>query len=285
MTIICYHHDDLDGIVAGAIVLEAERNVEFIAVNYGDMWDEELVKDAKVYVVDFSFPVMMKLKESCKELVWIDHHKTAMEQQIDAWNDEEIKGLRSMELSGCELTWQYFHNGENVPQVVKYVGDMDLWEFDYGNDTKQYCEAAKYIFTTPDDYLLGFMLTTGQLNFEKATEIKEQGKILIKAKEERVKKVFHKGIDISLQGYRARLMNTTCDTSEVGAYVYTMPEYDMAVMYQIIGNDVILSFRSNVVDVGEIAESYGGGGHKFASGATVDFEILIGWYNTCKKNI
>lgn len=124
---IVYHHDDLDGITAAAIIHHSIGDGVFKAVNYGDTWTLDEVQNEVVFVVDFSFLNMVALRDACKQLVWIDHHKTAMEMQQAAWCDSTINGLRSLDFAGCELTWMYLHPNELMPDIVRYVGDIDMW--------------------------------------------------------------------------------------------------------------------------------------------------------------
>ena len=272
---IVFYHDDLDGITAAAIVNHFYPDTEFVSVNYGDMWKPEEIEGKEVWVVDFSFPNMRELAEACDSLDWIDHHRTAMEQQREAWEDKNIFGIRSLEKSGCELTWDYLKNPEaRTPNIISLVGDMDMWQFKYKN-TRAVCEAAVYELTDPKDNIWEVLF--GSPIFSEAAEedLEIHGSVLLEAKRRRVEQLFNHGTDITFFGHRARIMNATTDISTLGEYVYKQDDYDMAVMWQVINNEVILSFRSDTVDVGEIAESFGGGGHKAASGATVDFRTLL----------
>lgn len=273
--VICYYHDDLDGIASAAIVKNAfQSDIELIRVNYGDMWKPEDVKGNEVFVLDFSFPNMLDLAHSCRVLNWVDHHRTAMEQQKKAWDSEEIFGIRSLDKAGCELTFEYMHPaGTPVPDIIKYISDMDMWKFNYER-TRAICEAAQYELTGPDSDLWPILFTPA-LADQLLDDLEVHGSVLLEAKRQRVKRIFEKGTDVALFGQRARLMNATSDISEAGEYVYSKTEYDMAVLWQVIEGKVVLSFRSNSVDVGKIAERLGGGGHKTASGAIVDFPTLL----------
>jgi oligoribonuclease NrnB/cAMP/cGMP phosphodiesterase (DHH superfamily) len=276
--IICYHHDDLDGIASAAVILKKYPSAKCIAVNYGDTWDPAIINNAQVFVVDFSFPDIQLLKNACRELYWIDHHRTAMEQQKTAWNDPSIPGKRTLELAGCELTWMYLYPDIPMPEIIKLIGDMDMWEFEYGYLTRTVCEAAKYELTDPTDDLWAVLFCKG-IDEAALEDLSTHGAVLLEAKEQRIKKTFKNGTDIALFGYQARIMNATTDISETGSYVYEQDNYDIAVMWQMIGKDVILSFRSNKVDVGRIAERFDGGGHKAAAGATITFTELMNIYN------
>ncbi len=96
----CYYHGaDLDGHCSGAIVKKYFNDrgmyANLVPVDYGDSpnWEEISVGDT-VFVVDFSFPreVMRELDHTCEFLIWIDHHKTA----INDLEDLELLYLKSL---------------------------------------------------------------------------------------------------------------------------------------------------------------------------------------------
>jgi len=267
---LVYHHNDMDGICAAAIVHRHHvYNFKSVPVQYNkDTWNEEDVKEADyVYVLDFTFPDMEKLAEIAGDkLVWCDHHKTAMEQHLELWNSE-IEGLRSLDSAGCTLTWNYCFMGVELPKAVQYIADRDMWKFEY-EETKAFCMAANILINDPSDDRWNHILLIRDT--EETEDMIEFGNFLLNSQEHRVKKLFENGTDITFHGHRARLCNTTSDFSELGEYIYSQPEYDIAVMWQIINGKIIFSLRSNTVDCAAIAQTYSGGGHKGAAGFSLD---------------
>jgi len=80
---ICYHHNDLDGRCAAAIVLKKYPECKMREINYKDNPDflEEVQENELVYIVDFSFKPD-KMQEllavtQAKRIHWGDHHNTA----------------------------------------------------------------------------------------------------------------------------------------------------------------------------------------------------------------
>ena len=107
---ICFHHDDADGQGSGAVVRYAlGPDVLLFEADHDDRpipWDE--VNDAdKIIVVDFSFPLETMLKfADGRDLIWIDHHKSAIAQLGEY--AEEWNGLQSIDEAACVLSWKYF---------------------------------------------------------------------------------------------------------------------------------------------------------------------------------
>jgi oligoribonuclease NrnB/cAMP/cGMP phosphodiesterase (DHH superfamily) len=260
---ICYHHNDLDGICSAAIIKFLYPYTKFIPVDYGYQYKNEDVEGKNVFVVDFSFNDMDKLAEKANHLVWIDHHKSAMERQPKAWASKRIAGIRSLEYAGCELTWKYY-SGLDAPLVVQYIGDMDMWEFEL-DATKTICEYMNVVFKDPEDAILQGLIRKNDMAI--LGEIMSKGEALLEAKQVRIEQNFKNGKNIVLWDKIFRLINTNHDISATGEYVYKMDDYDGALMWFADDGIVRCSMRSNgKVDVRLIAESFGGGGHPNAAG-------------------
>ena len=254
--VVCYYHNDMDGISSASIVKQVYPDAKFIRVDYGDV-ARMPVQETTVIVVDFSFEpdAMRTLKDSSKELIWIDHHKTSMEKMPDLWNDETIKGIRNIEKAACELTWEWFFPFANVPRAIKLIGDRDAWRFKFGDDTKAFNEYISMKFKQPDVDLL-------ECDVE---EIIQHGYLLLKKKQEQIRKTFEQGFDSSLFGYYVRVVNTNMNVSDVGEYCYKEKKYPIALIWSIRKGKIICSLRSNKIDVSKYAKDMGGG-HKFAAG-------------------
>jgi hypothetical protein len=100
-------------------------------INYGMPFPWEDIKPTDtVIMVDFSlqpYDEMYRLRDLLQEngtLIWIDHHKTA----LDFLPDLRVAGLREIGKAGCELAWKYFFPNEPAPYVVGLVGRFDVWD-------------------------------------------------------------------------------------------------------------------------------------------------------------
>lgn len=271
--IICYYHDDLDGIMSAIIVAKKFPNAKFIKVNYGDDWHVNDIIDSYCIIVDFSFPNMDELKQCCDSLCWIDHHKSAMERNEELWNSD-IYGRRNLDKSGCELTWEHFFIGREMPEHIKLIGDMDMWKFQYGDRTKRFIEGLSIRdFSAICDNILYDMTETrwDETNNYIIEDICEDGVTLLEAKRTRIKKSFADGFEKKFMGHKTFFVNTNHDISNMGEYIYKDKNYPIAFIYSFRNDEVICSLRSNTIDVGDIAKKFDGGGHKFAAG----FEMSI----------
>ncbi|AKB23089.1 DHH family phosphoesterase [Methanosarcina sp. WH1] len=277
-TILIYHHDDNDGCcsaaVAGNCYGRNEFAIKFVAINYGkESWNEEEIGSAeKVWLLDFTSDNMNEFVKACgSKLIWIDHHKTAMEKYPDLWNSSDIPGIRSIEKAACVLTWEYTHP-ENIspPAAVAYIGDKDIWKFEY-DETRAFAAGFSLMVKTPDDAVWDVLLSFSSECGDTVNKMVSVGELLLEAQNYKLQKAFERGVDCNFHNWKARLVNTTGNISELGEFIYKKPEYDIAIMWQAVENMVVFSLRSDSgnpdsPDCAKIAQQYGGGGHKNAAG-------------------
>lgn len=140
--IVIYHKNCTDGTAAAWVAQCFFKNlglpVEFIDASYDD--DVPSIQAANVYILDFSYSAdnMSWLIERNKKVVVIDHHESAIqrlsgvveEYMIDVNSNilvENDAWLLNKEHSGAVLAWQYFFPNLEVPKILLYVEDRDLW--------------------------------------------------------------------------------------------------------------------------------------------------------------
>ncbi|MDY9925557.1 DHH family phosphoesterase [Methanosarcina sp.] len=288
--ILIYYHDDNDGLCSAAVAANYyDRDgfaIKFVPINYGkESWSEEEIRAAeKVWLVDFASDRMDDFVKTCgSKLIWIDHHKTAMEKFPDLWNSSNIPGIRSVEKAACVLTWEFTHP-EYVPPpaAVAYIGDKDIWKFEY-IETRAFSAGFSLMVKIPDDSAWDVLLGSSSEYEDTVNRMVSIGELLLEAQNYKLQKAFERGVDCIFHNWKARLVNTTGNISELGEFIYKKPEYDIAIMWQAVENMVVFSLRSDSgnpdsPDCAEIAQQYGGGGHKNAAGfqkKNMDFPHLL----------
>ncbi len=141
-TLVIHHSSDFDGIFCREIARKFLPDAELIGWDYGqpkiniDSYDS-------VYVLDLSPECLQHfLINPSPEVIWIDHHKSA----IDKF-DSTISGYRIDGVAACRLAWQYFRlfhptGGSfslprkedyverriNEPLAVRLAGEYDIWD-------------------------------------------------------------------------------------------------------------------------------------------------------------
>lgn len=287
--IIFYHNADFDGMCSNNIIVDYyENNIKpkinsiSIGINYNNDLEETLNKhelslddiynNNKVYIVDFSFDyrIMKLLKEKIDpdNLIWIDHHKTAIDNSI-IHNYNNIKGVRNDKTAACELVWEYFHPNTEVPIGVDYLASYDIWDhsdiyvlyFQYG--------ARKYL---PKDYN-----TTWYEMFDNQTDILNKilsyGKLIYEYECEQNKRIAKSiSYTINFHGHRALVANRGHISSKFFDSIYDPNKHDIFIKYYLDkSNKYFVSlYTSKDIDLTNIAKYYNGGGHPHACGFQLD---------------
>jgi len=265
---LCLHHDDADGLCAGAVVRRRFGDaVELHEIDYGRPipWDKIEAAET-VIITDFSLPRddMLKIYEAKGEnFIWIDHHISAIEEMSDF---EGIPGLRALDRAACVLTWEYFFPEYNVPAAVLFIGDRDIWQFDY-LQTRAFSEGLSSEDTeTSNDILWNALLSDDQ---ELVQRLIDRGEVLLKARlKEIARQVEANGFELTFGGYRTMAVNLPSN-GDIGHHICSLG-YDVAYVYRDDFQDgqifTKVTLYSETVDVSQLAVLYGGGGHKGAAG-------------------
>lgn len=99
-------------------------------VSYGQPMPE-IPDGQEVIIADFSYPeaVLRELAERSHFLTVLDHHKTAQESLAGIIaNPPENSLIRfDMNKSGAMLAWQEFVSEKDIPDLIWYIQDRDLW--------------------------------------------------------------------------------------------------------------------------------------------------------------
>ena len=274
MVKIFYHKADLDGHCAGAVARHRYEGtgveIEMIPMNYGDCfpWDS-IAKDEEVVMLDFSlqpFTDMVRLHRDAR-LLWIDHHKSAIDASRLAGLDKEIPGIRIDGVAACRLAWRHFFPDEPEPRAVELLGLYDVWDmadeavlpFQYGMRMQS---------TDPrDHYPLWKMLFESESRT--LVPIFNQGEtILVYQTEENRKYCNFSAFETMLGEHRGIALNRMMTNSMVFESVWDPVRHDLMIAFGWTGAKwtVSLYTMKPEVDCSALARQYGGGGHRKAAG-------------------
>ena len=276
--ILVLYHADLDGVASAACVglKYPKEKITYRHYNYGwPLEEKDFYGYDIVYAVDVSFsdhPWVYTLPG----LVWIDHHKTALEyESANPWM-KNIPGLRKIGKGACEFTWEYLFPDVECPELVKYLSAYDVWDktrFPWV-DTLMVEYGSKHIFSLSPVKLIDFLKANGNLE-----ELKKIGRILLSDKEKTGRSnLYNNGLYIhDFFGMRAMLLNTSSFSSLAFSSYYNPEYFDVMIPFQISPDKKVrVSFYTENpdIDVSIVAEHFGGGGHKGAAGGMMSLEEL-----------
>jgi hypothetical protein len=240
----------------------------FVGCNHGDSFDHihEIVAGKNVAVLDFSFKSELSdaFIASASSFVVLDHHASA---------EQELRHLPprnkvfEMKQSGCTLAWNFFHPGVDVPLLLRYVEDKDIWRWSLRSSKEVNAALSAQSFTFQEfHHLVQGGAAAIQRLVEAGTAILAQQNCIVKS---HLKKAF-KCVLTFAPSLPACLLNSTVFASELGNSMCVELGASLGVVwhYEHDSDVTRVSLRSNSddVDVAAMARSMGGGGHRRASG-------------------
>lgn len=282
---ICFHHNDLDGRCAGALVSRYMccRNIDcFIEVDYVKVPDASMIKRGEdVFIVDYCYTkaTVSQLKgiiEKAGHVVWIDHHKSSSDllldiNEYDFLTNSKVKIVVDTKLCGAALTYMYFEyeSGNAMPRFLRYVDDWDRWakrypesyKFKLGMDAIDHSPTAKiWIDLMFDPDVTERVLQSGDIIEDYVTSHNH----------EYCKQFAFKCV---LNGLKCYALNLRENSKAFGDLIN---HCDAVVTFVFNGTSYQYSIYSTKqdIDCAKIAECYGGGGHRGAAGFECNTLIL-----------
>ena len=278
--ILCYHHNDMDGKSAGAVVAHyfgIEDDTNFHEVNYdGNLPNIENARDFDcVIFVDYSFTektchVLKDLIKKDVKIIWIDHHGSSVnliEKHPEFANSDNIDGVVQEGISGAALAYMFFNrvDYDDIPYFLKLVSDYDCWKnemlpqstyFKLGVDTYDYgpfSDLWKDLFESNNDpKLIKDICNTGKI-------IKEY------IDRDHAAALATDSYESEIDGHKCLCINKRGNSWIFGDRIN---DYPLVCAWQYNGKQYTYSLYSHEkgIDVSKIAENHGGGGHPHASG-------------------
>lgn len=275
VNMVIHHGGCNDGFGSAFVVwLWRKRNgidtdIVYHPASYGQQIPD--VTGKYVMILDFSykFAIMENMLMKSNQILIIDHHKTAEAELKDFPDDNKIFDMKH---SGAMLTWQFCFPSEEPPRLIKYIEDRDIW-------TKLY----------PETDAFGTWLITKQQTFELFESLLDETYLdeVIKIgyyyetynkyiMEKNIPYVSVKMMDIGNKVFFVGYLNSVELKSDIGNRICTdYPLLDFSAIYNINDrhNNTIFSLRSTdkQSDCSLVARSFGGGGHRNASGMSLPY--------------
>ena len=273
---IIYHKDCMDGLssafIAHCSFLELEQKAEFYPMHYNEIDQVKnipLERDDILMLLDFSLPkeIIEKIAEN-NAVVVIDHHKTAM--HLTEIKNPNVSVIFDLEKSGAILTFEYFESLSCNPlnkELFEYIQDRDLWKWKLPGSK----EVSSSLALQVEKNNINSFKQAYWVFQDNQREFKSTGTTVLKMQQKQVDEKVDKCFEINILGHKFKAINATENVSELGNAICNKYNMPTLIYFQISRDEVVLSFRSldHLVDVSEIAKRFGGGGHKCASGATI----------------
>ncbi len=311
--VVIFHRADFDGLFCREIAKKAlgTDGVTYIGWDYGDPVPK-VSPDEDLYMLDISVEGLM----DHPNLVWIDHHKTAIEKY------GKRPGLQVDGVAACRLAWQWFNADHTVypygdddltpeeykrhyidrlfqePLAVRLAGEYDIWDkrdpraevFQHGLrsvDLDEVVTCSRSVDGASETYeqsiwqtLLWANGADGGLAGYQVKHLLSRGEAVQYAKQqEDVSIIKAQGFTVVFEGLTFLALNTPrCNSLSFAAGV--LPEHDGLMGFNWTGKDWRVSLyhvpHKTDIDLSAIAVKFGGGGHRGACGFRCERLPFIG---------
>lgn len=303
---VIHHSADFDGLFCREIARKFLPDATLIGWDYKDQ-KIPFPNEGFVYVLDLSPECFENLdstllSEISERLIWIDHHKSAIEK----W-PTPLRGYRIDSVAACRLAWQWFATlQKNVgvadgslksetatsilpdklayverrvtePMAVRLAGEYDIWDkrdpraelFQHGLRSQALTELTWKLLLIDDgsaDSVVDSLLHNGKvLQYARAKEYEQV--------------ITEQGFDVEFDGIKfLACCSHECDIRSHLFEAGIKPHHEGLFGFTYTGKDWRVSLYGVPgkpdVDLSVIAVKHGGGGHKQACGfkaATLPF--------------
>ena len=263
-TVLLYHAGCPDGFgAAWAFWRKYGNSIEYIPVSHGA--EPPDVEGCHVYMADFCYKrdILLQLKDKAESLVVLDHHISAQEEcgDLDFCTFD-------MGHSGAFLAWSYLFSEDNVPLLIKYIEDRDLWKWNL-NFTEEILSAVDSFERTFDnwDKLHSFLDAEDSVRWKR---VKTMGEGILQYKKNLIKSLMRNSYETVIAGKSVPVINTPFFQSEIAAEMALGSDFAAAYYYDGDAYKFSLRSREGGEDVSSVAAKFGGGGHKNASGFRIE---------------
>lgn len=228
-----------------------------------------------VYIADLSFTPeyfeRLRAKLGADNVRLLDHHKSAAEVFAQYKNDPNV--VFNMEKSGAMLAWQEFFPEKDIPNLVRYVEDRDLWRFALPHSEDVSASILSYPMEFGAWESLAKRLGYGPITKDHPIAI--EGHAIQRYRETLIGAAVKRTGQVGRlpTGETALFVNSSILASEIGNSKYNTPETPIvAVWTKQKDGRYYYSLRGGKTspDLSKLARQYGGGGHEKAAGFTTD---------------
>jgi hypothetical protein len=215
------------------------------------------------------------LAEVGAHIVVLDHHASARDRFLaEAGLAEELAAAGHrihfvLEHSGAILAWNHFNPDEPPPELLRYVEDQDLWNWKLPGSEEVNAAIGSY----PRDFDSWELLAARPV-----AELADEGRHILRGHRIEVERSLQAAHPIRLGVDRAEAVNSRQLRAPIGHELAKRAAFGRAwgVVYRIQGIRVDASIYSiGDLDVAQVAQRYGGGGHRNAAGFSVSLRAWV----------
>ncbi len=262
--VVIYHAQCRDGFGAAyAAWTVFGEDATYIPVKTQEDRPSGLV-NKEIYIVDYSYSkdILEELVATNKKVVVIDHHESGREA-VTSFEGNIFDNNHS----GAVLAWNYFNPDTEVPKLLLYIEDQDIWTKKMEHTREFAAALGEYTQDFETWHQLNQNLSD-RLHFNKFIE---HGDIISRFEDSIVEKIVGFRERVLFEGHELYAVNAErLYRSIVGHNLAEINKNEgrigLGIVYYRYDGAIHCSLRSTPeVDARTLAEKYGGGGHKNAA--------------------
>ena len=273
--LVLYHAECMDGYAAAWATWKVFANkARYQAVRHRTPLPQ-FADGTELYIVDFCYPIdeLVSAAQRASKIVVLDHHISA-QKDFEAYQNHstipdnlEINFVQDH--SGCMIVWQYFQGNVEPPVLLQHIEDHDLWRHQLPK-TEAICKA------------LYLRLPVHFSAFEKIKlpTLQQEGALLVKQQQLNVSRLLKARHSVRLNNTKGLAVNAPGMFSSDLGHELAKKSGTFGLTYFYHGKRQCYECGLRSIgdfDVSELAQAYGGGGHKNAAGFSVDQATFLGF--------
>lgn len=300
MKILIIHHDaDFDGLLSNEVCrffLQKDNELTSLGWDYGKPIPSVEGFD-QIYMVDISIDGLMDIGAvkqgqpilSTPTLIWIDHHKTAIQKYPPT-----LAGYRIDGVAACRLAWQWFTSKEtsglatlenfknrdvDEPLILTLAGEHDIWDH-HDEDALPLQDGLRQLEPFEWNELVSSQFEDKPVTDSLLMECISIGRRAMKARNRaNVSIMAKRSHTIQWHGYRWLCCNGVNGSQAFDSRVEPLHEGLLAWVYDGQTKKVTVSLYHSPehkhLDHSIIAKEFGGGGHAGACGFQLELEHFV----------
>lgn len=212
-----------------------------------------------LYILDYSYPkhTLDALAARNRSVIVIDHHLSARDA-VTAFP----QNVFDMEHSGAMLAWAYFHPETPAPRIFAYIEEHDLWKHELPHTGEVAAAIGQYDLTLAD----WDRLVRDTESEEGFGALIERGAVLRAYIDRHVEELASYAEPVRFEGHTVYAVNCARPYRSAVGNLLAERHPPFAIVWYRYGGAFHVSIRSiGEFNVAEIAERYGGGGHRNAA--------------------
>jgi nanoRNase/pAp phosphatase (c-di-AMP/oligoRNAs hydrolase) len=176
--------------------------------------------------------------------------------------------------SGATIAWSYFHPGTEVPLMLRYVEDGDLYKFALPDSRA----LLAYLYSNPFEFGMWDTLVEEVADDAKRLEMVRRGEIFKEHADSLIRQLAERASLVRFEGYEVYFSSSISAFSSDLANLLARKQAPLALAVQARPDGLRVSLRGDgSVNVAELAQKYGGNGHPNSAAFSLPWGAPLPW--------